>query len=212
MRKIREVIKTVIFDLGNVIVPFDFKIGYAKIEKLCGHPTEEIRRRLWSAEIVTQLECGRIEPEDFVRQISAILDLKTTYSEFREIWASVFLPQTLIDDSLLERVHKHHRLLLLSNTNDMHFSMLEQSYPILKHFDDYVLSYRVGAVKPSARIYQEAIARARCRPEECFFTDDVAAYVEGARQQGMDAVQFQSAAQIEEELRARGVLTSKITA
>jgi HAD superfamily hydrolase (TIGR01509 family) len=60
--------------------------------------------------------------------------------------------------------------------------------------------------KPSSKIYEAAIARAGCSPEECFFTDDLAVNVEAARKHGMDAVQFHSAAQIEAELRARGAL------
>jgi HAD superfamily hydrolase (TIGR01509 family) len=60
-------------------------------------------------------------------------------------------------------------------------------------------------MKPSPAIYEAAIEKAQCRPEECFFTDDIGAYVEGAKSLGIDAVQFQSAAQIEAELRVRGV-------
>jgi putative hydrolase of the HAD superfamily len=84
--------------------------------------------------------------------------------------------------------------------------MLREAYPMLGRFDDYILSYQVGALKPSAEIYREAIARAQCRPEECFFTDDILAYVEAAREQGIDAVQFLSLAQLESDLRTRGVL------
>jgi HAD superfamily hydrolase (TIGR01509 family) len=63
----------------------------------------------------------------------------------------------------------------------------------------------VGALKPEDRIYEEAIARAQCTAQECFFTDDIAEYVAGAQRAGMDAVQFHSAAQIEQELLDRGV-------
>jgi glucose-1-phosphatase len=112
----------------------------------------------------------------------------------------------LIPESLIELLSERYRLLLLSNTNPIHFEMLRDAYPLLRHFDDYVLSYQVGALKPSARIYQEAIARAYCRPEECFFTDDIAAYTDAARQHGIDALQFQSLAQLESELRKRAVL------
>jgi HAD superfamily hydrolase (TIGR01509 family) len=83
--------------------------------------------------------------------------------------------------------------------------MVERTYPLLRHFDDYVLSHRVRALKPSLRIYREAIARAGCEPHECFFTDDIPAYVEGARAAGMDAVQFLSCGQLEGELRARSI-------
>jgi FMN phosphatase YigB (HAD superfamily) len=49
------------------------------------------------------------------------------------------------------------------------------------------------------------VERAGCRPEECFYTDDIAAYVEGARKMGIDGVVFQSLTQLEGELRARGI-------
>jgi len=68
-----------------------------------------------------------------------------------------------------------------------------------------VLSYRVGALKPAPAIYREAIARAECRPEECFFTDDIADYVAAAKREGIDAVQFESCEQLERELTARGI-------
>jgi HAD superfamily hydrolase (TIGR01509 family) len=68
-----------------------------------------------------------------------------------------------------------------------------------------VLSYKVGALKPSPVIYSEALRLSQSEPYECFFTDDIPAYVEGARQAGIDAVQFVSQSQIERELRARGV-------
>jgi glucose-1-phosphatase len=197
------VIKAVIFDLGGVIVPFDFKRAYSRMEGLCPYPAAEIPQRLRSSDLVMRFETGLIGPEDFIREISATLELRTTHDEFRDIFNCIFQRETLVQEPLLERIRARHRLLLLSNTNPIHFEMIDASYPILRHFHDRVLSYQVGAHKPSPRIYQEAIARAGCRPEECFFTDDVASYVEAARQQGIDAVQFQSAAQIEEELANR---------
>jgi len=61
-------------------------------------------------------------------------------------------------------------------------------------------------MKPQPEIYRAALALAQCRPEECFFTDDIPEYVEGARRLGIDAVQFESGEQIERELRARAIL------
>jgi putative hydrolase of the HAD superfamily len=75
----------------------------------------------------------------------------------------------------------------------------------MRHFDDTILSHEVGAMKPEPKIYEAAIEAARCRPEECFFTDDMPAFVEGARQHGIDAVQFTGLPQLENELRARGI-------
>jgi epoxide hydrolase-like predicted phosphatase len=199
-------IKTILFDLGNVIIPFDVKRAYARMAALCGCTAEEVAVRIRGTGLVAPFEKGEIEAEPFVRKLSATLKLDITHQEFCDWWNGVFLQETLVSDSLLKDLASRHRLLALSNTNPIHFAMVKEAYPLLRHFDDYVLSYEVGAAKPEAKIYQEAIARAQCRPEECFFTDDLSVNVEAARAHGMDAVQFVSAEQLERELRARGAL------
>jgi putative hydrolase of the HAD superfamily len=199
-------IKAVIFDLGRVIVPFDFARGYSRIAELTGLEPAEIPQRIRPTGLVDRLESGTIEPREFVRQISEVLGLSCSYEEFCDIWSSIFLPATLIPEEMLSKIAARYRLVLLSNTNAIHFDMIRANYPHLRHFHALVLSHEVGAMKPSPRIYEEAVAAAGCRPEECFFTDDVAEYVEGARRYGIDAVQFQSAEQIARELRERNVL------
>jgi FMN phosphatase YigB (HAD superfamily) len=200
-------IRTVIFDLGRVIVPFDFRRGYARLEPLCGIPAADISARIAATGLVPRFESGQIEAKPFVAQLSEHLGLRISYEEFCEIWMSIFLPDTLIPEDLLETIARTHRLVLLSNTNPIHFEGIRERYPLLRHFHGYVLSHEVGAMKPSPAIYKKAIEVAGCLAMECFFTDDIQEYVEGAKGMGIDAVQFESAAQIREELRRRGVLT-----
>jgi FMN phosphatase YigB (HAD superfamily) len=199
------VIKTVIFDLGKVLIPFDFARGYRAMEKFCDYPAAEIPKRIAATDLVHRFETGLVEPRDFVEQLSRMLDLRVDYEQFCDIWSCIFLPDPLIPESLLLGIRERYRLLVLSNTNAIHFAMVRQSYPMLRHFHYLVLSYEVKAMKPSPAIYRAAIARAECRPEECFFTDDIPAYVEGARREGIDAVQFESCAQLERDLAARGI-------
>jgi putative hydrolase of the HAD superfamily len=198
-------IKTIIFDLGRVIIPFDFKRGYTRMANLCGYAAEEIPERLRTSDLVTRFETGVVEPRAFVNELSGILGLKADYEQFCDIWTSIFLPETLISEEFVKALRARYRLLVLSNTNAIHFDMVWKAYPILHHFNGYVLSYKVGAMKPSPIIYREAIRQAQCPPEQCFFTDDIPAYVEGARREGIDAVQFHNSGQIENELRQRGV-------
>jgi FMN phosphatase YigB (HAD superfamily) len=200
-------IKAVIFDLGKVIVPFDFSRAYRAMADFCPYTPEDIPKRIGAVpgDLLRRFESGQVEPQHFVEQLCEILELQIEYKRFCEIFSSIFLPGALIPESLLEGLRRRYRLLLLSNTNAIHFPMVRENYPLLRHFDDYILSYQVGAMKPSPRIYEEAISRAQCAASECFFTDDIAEYVAAARQAGMDAVQFQSAAQIQSELTERGV-------
>lgn len=199
-------IKAVIFDLGRVIVPFDFKRGYKRLSPLCGIPETEIPRHIAQTDLVQQYESGAVESRDFVRRLSEQLNFETSYENFCEIWSSIFLPETLIPEAMVESIARNYRLILLSNTNEIHFAMIRANYPILRHFHELVLSYEVGAMKPLPLIYEKAIEAAECEPEECFFTDDIAAYVEGAKAAGIDAVQFESAEQIAGELHRRGVI------
>lgn len=198
-------IRAIIFDLGRVIVPFDFGRGYAQLAELSGIPAGEVPKRIGQTDLVERYECGKIASGDFVRDLAAHLSITVDHDRFCEIWNSIFLPETLISEDLLIALKEDYRLVLLSNTNQIHFEGILKNYPLLRHFDELVLSYRVGFMKPMAEIYRAAVKAARCLPEECFFTDDIAEYVEGARREGIDAVQFQSEDQVKQELRQRGV-------
>lgn len=197
--------KAVIFDLGRVLVNFDFKRGYRQLEGLCPYPADEIPKRLAGTGLVQEFESGRIEPRPFVSAIAEVLSLDVDYDRFCDIWSSIFL-EPLIPDAMLEGLKARYRLVLMSNTNAIHFEMLREAYEQqLRHFDDLVLSYKVGAMKPRPEIYRAAVEKAGCAAGECFYTDDIAEYVEAGRRMGMDAVQFRSLDQLEGELNARGI-------
>ncbi len=198
-------IKTVILDLGNVIIPVDFRRCHAALAGVCSVPAEQIPKRISSTGLVQRFETGQVSPQDFVREVSTILGMDVNYAQFWDIWSSIFAPEPLLPDRMLEGLRRERRLLLLSNTNAIHFEMIQERYALLRHFHSYVLSYKVGALKPSPRIYEAAIARAGCLAEECFFADDNLPFVEAALRHGIDAVQFHSRAQLERDLESRGI-------
>ena len=195
-------------DLGNVIIPVDFSRCHSALARVCRIPPEEIPHRIRASGLVDRFETGELSPENFVREVSAMLQMNLSMAGFWEIWSLIFVADTLIPESMLESLARERQLLLLSNTNAIHFPMCLQKYTLLRHFHKFVLSYEVGALKPSMAIYQEAIARSGCRPEECFFADDIAENVTAARCQGIDAVQFHSLEQLERDLRQRGITWS----
>jgi putative hydrolase of the HAD superfamily len=199
-------IRTIIFDLGKVIVPFDFNRAYRQMEKHCGTPAKEIPLKLVDTGLYRRFESGLIQPREFVDEITTHLGIRIGYQDFCDIWTSIFLPETLISDEFMAHLAQRYRLVLLSNTNFIHFEMIRAGYPILCHFHAYVLSYEVGIMKPAAGIYHKAIEAAECKPEECLFIDDILENVEAARAEGIDAVQFLSVEQLQEEMRTRGII------
>ena len=196
--------KALIFDLGKVLIPFDFKRGYQALGAHCPYPESEIRRRIAATGLVEKLEKGLMEPEDFVARLSEALEVRLDYDEFCNMWSCIFYGQ-LIPDAVLESLARRYRMVLLSNTNCIHFQKIRENYPLLRYFDELVLSFEVHAMKPEPAIFQAAIERAGCAPEQCFYTDDIGDFVEAARRQGIDAVQFESADQLQREMQTRGI-------
>jgi glucose-1-phosphatase len=197
--------KAILFDLGRVLVHFDFRRGYQALEPVCNYPAAEIPKRLAPTGLVERFETGLVEPRAFFDQFCRVLDVKLGYEQFCELWGGIFT-HAILPERMLEGLARRYRLVLLSNTNAIHFDIIRASYGhLLRHFHDLVLSYEVRAMKPDPAIFHAAVDRAQCRPAECFYTDDIAAYIEGARAIGIDAVQFESRPQIEEAMRARGI-------
>jgi putative hydrolase of the HAD superfamily len=199
------VIKAIIFDIGKTVIPFDFQRAYTAIEQLCAYRAADIPKRLGTTDLVRRFEQGLVEPHEFVQGLCELLNAKIEYEDFCRIWSSIFLPETLVPESMIEGLRRRYKLMLLSNTNAIHYPMIRDAYPILGLFDDHVLSFQVKHLKPAPEIFHVAAERAGCGSQQCLFIDDMAANVEAARQTGMDAVQFVSREQLEKDFQARGI-------
>ena len=199
--------KAVIFDLGKVLIDFEFQRAYQAMEDLCGCRAPEMVRRFGASRLAERFESGRIGPREFFDELSALIGLNVPYDHFCRMFNSIFTRQ-LMPESLLQGLAGRYRLILLSNTNAIHYEMLDRELALLRHFHHRVLSFEVQAIKPQPEIYHAALEFAGCRPEECFYTDDVPEFVEAAKLLGIDAVQFESVAGLETALATRGICWS----
>lgn len=195
-------IRTLIFDLCGVIIPLNCERRYAMFEPYSPYDSNEISRRISESGLVDGLDTGTLAARDFAAGISEVLNLNGVgFDEFCRIWCGVFEPPvTLVPEEFLESLHRERRTVLLSNSNPIHFPYIEEHYPLVRHFDACVLSFRVGDTKPSAEMYAEAVIQAQCAPDECFFVDDLEKNVTAARREGIRAAQFRNYEQIRAEL------------
>jgi len=99
------------------------------------YPAAEIPRRLAAGSLVERFETGLIEPRDFVAEMSGVLELDIGYDRFCRIWSSIFT-ETLVPETMLAGLAARYRLLLLSNTNAIHFEGLRESHAMLRHFHE----------------------------------------------------------------------------
>ncbi len=196
--------RAIMLDMGNVLVKFDFGRAWAQMAPRLAEPVEVVRGRLRESGLVKRLDSGQMAQEEFVARFCELLGVEMGYEEFLEIWNQIFIEQ-IVPNQTLEALGRKYPLVLLSNTNPIHFAEIERRFDFLRYFGRRVLSHEAGTMKPAPEIYAQAVAAAGCEAGECFFADDMPEFVEGALRQGIDAVRFESAARLEEDLRARGV-------
>ena len=131
-------IKAVLLDLGEVVVGLDFPRAYRAATKLTDYTAEEIPKLISASGLARVYEHGQMSSETFYQKLSVALDLSGGFDEFRRIWENMFDPEPLISDLFLEGLARRTTLLLLSNTNELHFNSVRRRYPLLRHFHDSV--------------------------------------------------------------------------
>jgi putative hydrolase of the HAD superfamily len=170
-KKDHKIIKAVIFDLGKVLLRFDFDPAFRRLAKNSARSAEEIRDFFVHSGLEVLYDGGKISSRKFYFEVKRGLGLKMSFSEFRAVWNDIFTPIAPMI-RLVERIHGKKRLVLVSNTNSMHFEHVMYRYPILKKFDRHILSYKEKVRKPDSRIYHRASRACRAHPEEIFYIDD----------------------------------------
>ncbi len=197
--------RTVIFDVGNVILPFDPMIACRKLAPLCRLSAEEICRRVYETDLERHFEEGKIDGTAFTRGCREALGLDIKEQVLRAIWADMFVEDTEVSE-IVRRVKKHHPVLLLSNTNPWHWEFAMSRFPIISEVERHILSYQVGCLKPDRRIFKAA-AKHVDDVSQAIFIDDWRHNVQAARQFGMQGVVYANARQLGTQLRDFGCLT-----
>lgn len=198
--------KAIVFDLGNVLIPFDYTPAFAKLNKIApelGKTFQEYYKNNY--EFHRNFEKGVLTETEFTEVMLKQLEHKVSREEFFEIYSKIFIENTSLT-SIIPKLKENYKIILLSNTNSIHQEYGWKDYEFLKYFDYLVLSHIVKSVKPEQEIYKEVEKFTKFAPEEHLYIDDILEYVEAARSLGWDAIQFISNEQVFEELRKREVL------
>ena len=164
-------IKAVLFDLGKVILDFDFTPAFRRLARVTAFTPAEIDAYFRRSGLEVLYDGGKISSLAFYREIKKALRHPLTYAEFKKLWNEIFTPKAKVI-RLIRRLKPRYRLVLISNTNAMHFDHIRSRYPVLGLFDAWVLSYRENTRKPDPRIYRTAIRACKACAGEIFYIDD----------------------------------------
>jgi glucose-1-phosphatase len=198
----------VVFDLGMVLVPFDYKIMVKRLEEvepgLGNHFIESYRNNY---NIHRDFERGKISNDDFVDMMLKVIDFKIDSETFKRFYSEIFtFNQNVID--LLPVIKKNYRLFLLSNTNAIHHQYGWKNFSFIQHFEKLILSHEVGAVKPEEKIYRAVEAASGLPSEEHIFIDDIKEYADTPKKFGWDGIHFIGYDDLVFNLKSKGILNS----
>jgi putative hydrolase of the HAD superfamily len=184
-------IRAVISDLGQVVLWFDNDIFIRKLSARCGISMDRIKEAAHAnMELITAFDKGGISPREFHERIVKAVDARMSREEFFAIYNDIFWLNARAVEVLKRVKPACSKLLLLSNTDPERFGFVRKRFSQILIFDDYVLSYELGLVKPEPGIYREAARRAGCAADECVFVDDLPENVEAAMKLGMAGVVY----------------------
>src|SRR5262245_27518846 len=162
-------IRALIFDFGKVIGFFDHWVITRRLAEHSPLPADVIHATLFGSPLEHEYDSGRITTAEFLRRARAACQLGCPDEVVTWAWNEIFSPNKE-RSALLPRLSRRYRLLLGSNTNELHTAHFSrQCAEAFRHFDHLVYSHAVGARKPDAPFFEHCVRLAGCAPAECVF-------------------------------------------
>jgi glucose-1-phosphatase len=208
-------IKLFVFDLGNVILPFEHRQIAVKLYERSRNrestSPKDVFKFMFNVGkgLIDVYEEGLMSSLQFFMNLRDRYKLDIDYEEFVNIWNAIFFDDPDVNELILRLKGMGYPLFLLSNTNELHFSYIIEHYPIVHVMDEWILSFEVGAKKPAKRIFDAIFEKIDVRPEEVFYVDDIPEYVEAARNLGINGLVFKTAGQLRQALEENGICPAR---
>jgi glucose-1-phosphatase len=198
-------LKTILFDLGNVLVHFSHDRMCDQIGRALGRTGADVRRFLIDSGLMWDFERGKLTESQLLAAVESEIAGPFDHAAVNDACCDIFTLNDPIVPLVWSLKNRGLRLVLLSNTSPWHVAWVRKCWPVLELFDELVLSYEVGAIKPEAPAFEAALKAIRCRPEECFYTDDIPKYVARGREFGLQAEVFTDVPALRKHLADRGI-------
>jgi putative hydrolase of the HAD superfamily len=171
-------ISTLIFDLGGVLINLDLPQCIQNFKDLGLQNFEQHLSLFGQKGFFLQFEKGQISIPEFRAEIRKICPNPLSDAQIDAAWCSFLcdIPSQKME-MLLELKNKF-RLLLLSNTNQLHIEVstagefAKIGKKITDVFDKCYYSYAMRVAKPDAEIFEAVLADAGVTAHECLFLDD----------------------------------------
>lgn len=178
----------VVFDLGKVLVDFDYTIAGLRLAARSNLSPAEVKHYLNQSPLLHRYETGLMTRQEFFEDVRQATGYRGSLAEFGSFFADIFseIPPMIALHAQLRR--RGIPTYIFSNTNDLATEHIQRAFPFFANFDGYILSYEVRAMKPAARIYEQLEAKSGKRGAEILYLDDRPENVEAGAARGWQVI------------------------
>ena len=180
--------KIVVFDLGKVLVDFDYSIAARKIAARSTMPLDDINRFIGDSDLTVKYELGVVTRREFFEQTRQAIGFHGTLEEFGEFFADIFTEIPPMIELHAELRRRGVPTYIFSNTNDLAIEHIRRNFPFFKKFNGYIFSCEIGAMKPDVKIYEALEKLAGRRGADILYLDDRPENVAGGAVRGWRAI------------------------
>jgi len=178
-------IKTLLFDFGDVFLNLDKEATFRELMKL-GLKSFNDEMELFN----NAYEKGEVTSAEFLEFYQKWFP-QANKQELVAAWNAILLDFPKHRIEFLENLaaSKKYRLLLLSNTNKIHIDWVKDNieyYERFKNcFEKFYLSHEIGLRKPDAEVFEFVLNENDLNPEHLFFVDDTKMHTDSAKKLGI---------------------------
>lgn len=183
---------TVVFDLGKVLLDFDYSIAAHRIAEKSRSGVDEARFFIDQSPLLHRYETGLVTTQEFFAEICRLSGFSGTADEFAEFFSDIFAPIQPMIQLQAELRQAGIRTYIISNTNDLAICHIRERFPFFNQFDGYILSYEHRSMKPDAKLYEIVERETRSSGREIIYLDDRSENVEAGRNRDWQAILHES--------------------
>ena len=198
--------RAVVFDLGKVLLHFDWTRAAQKLATRSNIPAEDMLKTLDYTHTVIQYELGNISSRQFFDHARTALKFTGTFEDFAQMFADIFSEIPEIISVHAELRQRGVPTFIFSNTNELAAAHVRAHYPFFNQFDGYIFSFEHGAMKPDAKLYEVVERLSGCRGAELLYIDDLPKNIEAGRVRGWQVILQEQPEKTVAAVRATGLL------
>ncbi|WP_036819774.1 HAD family hydrolase [Photobacterium sanctipauli] len=195
-------IELIIFDLGGVVI----ELGKEPLPNEWIEDRTQFTLKEWfKSDTALLFEKGEISAEEFAKQVKQELGLTVSHDEIKSAFAKWPIGMYPMMPSILQSLREKYKLVVLTNTNELHYPRLMDEFELEAYFDQIFASHLIHLAKPDPKIYQYVLSKLKIEAEKVLFIDDNIDNINAAKSVGIFGIHACGEQEVYEGLLEYGI-------